>query len=229
MKRYFPPWGIIDIVIVLGTIFLITNFFSWLMGGFIATLVPVQRLLLSTMLQTGSIVLVIVYFIIFRKAKLSDIGIKKGKSILKVGILGGGFLFGTVLGVGIIMELLLPITPKLQPFAQIVLETENFREFLLLLFIGSVLAPLGEELYFRGLVYPVFKNRWGLKKGMLFTGVFFALLHFDVIRFVPLAIGGAGLAYLYEKTGSILTPMLAHGIWNGIMMFLLYFIPWITR
>jgi hypothetical protein len=216
------PWGIFDVFIVLIMIFLVTNLISWLIGNFINTLVPVQKFFISTLIQTGSILLSIIYFLIFKSVSLGNLGFKKGKSIFKVGILGGLFLFILVVVIGVIIELLIPMNPNLQPFAQIVLEAKNTKEFLVLLIIGTILAPLGEEIYFRGLVYPAFKKKWGIKKGMLLTGAFFALLHFDLIRFVPLAVGGAGLAYLYEKTGSIITPMVAHGTWNGIMMILLF-------
>lgn len=217
-----PSWTIVDVIVVLGFIFVITNLLSWVVGEVVNTLIPLQKFLVSTLLQTGTIIIALIYFLIFRRATLSDIGFKKGKGTIKTGIFGGLILFIIVIVVGIIIELILPVPSKPQPFAQIVMETKNFRQFATVLFIGSILAPLGEELYFRGLVYPAFKYRLGITKGMLLTGAFFALLHFDIFRFIPLAIGGAGLAYLYERTGSIFTPMIAHGTWNGIMMFLLY-------
>ncbi len=222
LRKKSIPWGIFDIFIVLIMIFLLTNLISWLIGDFLNTLVPVQKFFISTLIQTGSILLAIIYFLIFKKATLGNIGFRKGRSIFKVGVLGGLLIFILVVVIGILIELLIPMEPNLQPFAQIVLEAKNNKEFFILLSIGSILAPLGEEIYFRGLVYPVFKKKWGIKKGMLLTGAFFALLHFDLIRFIPLMVGGAGLAYLYEKTGSIFTSMLAHGTWNGIMMVLLF-------
>ena len=120
------------------------------------------------------------------------------------------------------MELVFPVSPTLQPFASLVLEAKDFKDLIVLLFIGSVLAPIGEEIFFRGMVYPVFKEKWGLKAGMIVSGMFFALLHFDVLRFFPLLLGGVGLAYIYEKSRSLFSCMLAHGLWNGVMIILLY-------
>lgn len=55
------------------------------------------------------------------------------------------------------------------------------------------------------------------------SGAIFALLHLDLWRFLPLALGGIGLAYLYDRTGNILASIIAHATWNTIMILLLYF------
>ena len=89
-------------------------------------------------------------------------------------------------------------------------------------FIGGILAPVGEEIYFRGFAYPVFKKKLGVRGGILATAVFFSLLHFDAVRFLPIFIGGAGLAWLYESTGSLITPIIAHSVWNVSMLGLLF-------
>ncbi|MEW6623947.1 MAG: type II CAAX endopeptidase family protein [Bacillota bacterium] len=218
------PWGILDILVVLGFIFVLTNFFTWLTAGLIEALVIIQKYLISTVIQTSVVLLALIYFRIIKGVTWRQLGISLGKPLktLKNGIIGGIVLFALVVVVGIIMESILPMKPDLQPFAQLVMEAKDRRDLISLFVIGSILAPIGEEVYFRGLVYPVFKNKWGVGFGMILSGIFFALLHFDIIRFFPLALGGIGLAYIYEKTGSLFACMIAHGLWNGIMIILLY-------
>ncbi len=218
-------WGILDVLLVLAFIFVLTNIFTWLTAGLIETLVITQKYLISTVFQTTAVILALIYFNIIKGVTWKDIGIRAENpiKIITYGILGGILLFGLVVFAGIIMELLLPIKPSLQPFAKLVLEAKDFNDLIVLLFIGSVLAPIGEEIYFRGMVYPVFKEKWGLFAGMIISGLFFALLHFDILRFFPLLLGGVGLAYIYEKSRSLFACMLAHGLWNGVMILLLYF------
>lgn len=218
-------WGILDILLVLGFIFILTNIFTWLTAGLIESLVIIQKYLISTMFQTTAVILALVYFNIIKGVTWKEIGIRIEDltRILTYGVFGGIILFALVVFAGLIMELILPVKPSLQPFAQLVLEAKGYNDLIILLFIGAILAPIGEEIYFRGMVYPVFKKKWGLAAGMAISGIFFALLHFDILRFFPLLLGGIGLAYIYEKSGSLFACMLAHGLWNGVMIILLYF------
>lgn len=215
-------WKLSDVLIILVLIFGVTNLFFWLFGEFVETLIPAQKFLFSSFLQTLIIFLAIIYFLAFRGGRLADVGIKRGINVFKIGIIGGILLFLAVIISGIIIELVLPFTPELQPIAQLIIEAEDYKDFIFLLFIGAFLAPVGEELYFRGVVYPAFKNKFGITSAMIISGCFFALLHFDIVRFIPLAIGGFGLAYIYERTGSIFAPIIAHSTWNAVMICLLY-------
>lgn len=215
-------WKIFDVFLVLIIIFGVTNLFFWLFGEFVDTLIPAQKLLFSTLLQTFIIVFAIIYFLAFRGARLADVGIKRGINVFKMGVIGGILLFLAVIISGIVIELILPFTPELQPVAQLMIEAEDYKDFLFFLFIGAFLAPVGEELYFRGVVYPAFKSKMGITAAMILSGCFFAILHFDIVRFIPLAIGGFGLAYIYERTSSIFAPIIAHSTWNAVMMCLLY-------
>src|SRR5690606_25688755 len=125
------------------------------------------------------------------------------------------FLFFIIVVEGLVMRWLYPQEARLQPFAELVMNAEG-NDLILLFIMGSILAPLCEEIYFRGMAYPVFKEKWGVAVGLIVSGMFFSLLHFDILRFFPLMLGGIGLAYIYEKTGSLFSSMIAHGLWNGI-------------
>ncbi len=223
-KNKKQQWGILDIIVILALIFLITNLFTWLTAKFVKSLVIIQSFLIATLIQTVAVILVLVYFKILKRITWQQLGLvfSRPLTIIRYGFLGGILLFIMVLGSGVVLEYLIPIEPDLQPFAQLVAEAKDKKDLIILLVMGSFLAPLSEELYFRGLVYPVFRNRWGVASGMLVSSVFFAILHFDPIRFLPLVLGGIGLAYIYERSGSIVSSIFAHGLWNGVMVCLLY-------
>ena len=191
----------------------------------IEDLAVTQKYLISIIVQIVAIILALVYFNIKRGVTWREFGIR-GESltkILKYGMSGGIVILALVVLTGSIMEFIFPREPSLQPFAEIVLGAVGYRDLVILLIVGAILVPIGEELYFRGMVYPVLKERWGLAVGMVTSGVFFSLLHFDALRFLPLLLGGVVLAYIYEKSDSLFACILAHGFWNGIMIFLLYY------
>ncbi|HEY8417982.1 MAG TPA: CPBP family intramembrane glutamic endopeptidase [Limnochordales bacterium] len=85
---------------------------------------------------------------------------------------------------------------------------------LVLLFVGSVLiAPVSEELFFRGYVHGVLRARLG--NGAAYaSAAAFAAAHAYVVHFLPLFFIGFLLARLYERTGTLVAPMAAHAVVN---------------
>jgi membrane protease YdiL (CAAX protease family) len=87
-----------------------------------------------------------------------------------------------------------------------------------ILIIG--VAPPSEELFFRGFVFGGLRRRLPLLTAALASGAIFGIFHFtgeDSLAAIPqLAILGAMLAWLYEKTGSLWPPIILHALNNGI-------------
>jgi hypothetical protein len=91
-------------------------------------------------------------------------------------------------------------------------------------------APVGEELFYRGYLQGVLRRSWGFKPAALVSAAFFGIRHATHLFFlwpdVPVAAAciwvvsafGSGLlmSYLYEKTRSLLPPMLVHAALNVI-------------
>lgn len=87
-----------------------------------------------------------------------------------------------------------------------------------------ILAPIGEELFFRGIVQTGVKKlvprKWGtLRHRWIAIGVtafLFASLHLAIPHHVvAMAALAVILGYLYERTGSLLMPILIHTLFNG--------------
>ncbi len=160
---------------------------------------------------------VIWIFLHIIRRPFSDLGfVKPLKRFVVLGLVVGILLF---VGIGLLGNLLTQIfgTPAPQSFTVAVKGVHYPWEFGLLAFLGGVVAPIKEEMIFRGLIYPPLRQALGRGKGMLLTGLFFATLHFDVVRFLPLLIGGVVLAWLYERSSSIWPAVVAHGTWNILM------------
>jgi membrane protease YdiL (CAAX protease family) len=83
---------------------------------------------------------------------------------------------------------------------------------------AGFLAPLYEEIFFRGVVYTWMRGHLPAGAACILNGSVFALLHLDPWRFLPIAAGGAILCYLFEKTRSLYVSIAAHALWNSIMV-----------
>lgn len=83
----------------------------------------------------------------------------------------------------------------------------------------TVMAPLSEELFFRGFLFRALKGSAGLWVAAIVSGVIFGAIHLgsSPIGFVvPLMVFGFGLALLYQATGSLWPPIVLHAINNSI-------------
>lgn len=91
----------------------------------------------------------------------------------------------------------------------------------------GVLAPICEEILFRGFLYTALRRYWGILPSMLLSAALFAGIHLDAGGFLPLMTLGMLFAFTLEKTRSILPCMVAHGLWNSgtFTMVLLVFSP----
>jgi CAAX protease family protein len=86
------------------------------------------------------------------------------------------------------------------------------------LFSIVIVAPFTEELFFRGFFFAGLRGRLSLWPAALVSGVVFGVVHAPTgpTAAIPLAGLGVGLAWLYEKTGSIWPSMTAHFLNNAL-------------
>ena len=85
----------------------------------------------------------------------------------------------------------------------------------------GILAPLGEELVFRGLVYGILKKAFPVSVSILFSGLLFGLFHGNLVQGVYATLLGWIFAWAYELYGTIIVPMVMHSIANLFVYLLL--------
>jgi hypothetical protein len=92
-----------------------------------------------------------------------------------------------------------------------------------------VIAPIGEELFFRGVLFRSIRDRHGFVAGALGSSVAFGLIHYvpgpaldSLLLMSVMVFTGFGLSYIYERRGAILAPMAAHVAFNVIGLTLIY-------
>jgi uncharacterized protein len=79
-------------------------------------------------------------------------------------------------------------------------------------FVGGILAPVAEELVFRGPIFGCLR-RWALPAAVLISTALFAAFHLPTIP-VTQIIGGIVFALAYASTGSLMTPIVIHMLGN---------------
>lgn len=78
-----------------------------------------------------------------------------------------------------------------------------------------VVAPVCEEIVFRGYCHGVLKRCCGLWPAALVSSLVFGCVHGHLAAALPLACFGGVLVLLYERTGSLWAPVSAHFLFNG--------------
>lgn len=94
-------------------------------------------------------------------------------------------------------------------------ESSDLGVLIMLAVSAVIVAPVTEEVIFRGYLYPVvkhFSDRWF---AALFTGVIFGVIHFNLLGLPTLAIMGVVLVILYEVTGSLWVTIACHAAFNA--------------
>jgi membrane protease YdiL (CAAX protease family) len=79
-----------------------------------------------------------------------------------------------------------------------------------------LLAPLAEEVLFRGILYPAIKQTGHPRLAFWGTSLLFAAVHMNVVTFVPLTVLALVLTALYERTNNLLAPIMAHVLFNAL-------------
>ncbi len=94
-------------------------------------------------------------------------------------------------------------------------ETSSWAQRLYFGAVAILLAPVVEEFLFRGVLFPSIRQLGYPKFAFWGTSVLFGAFHGNLLTFVPLTFLAVLLTGLYERTGVLLAPMLAHSLFNA--------------
>jgi len=139
--------------------------------------------------------------------------IKEG--ILK-SIIGWLMILPLVLLIGWLMNEIIGDQGGSNPLLELVLKSNEVGPLLFLLFTTVVLAPVFEELVFRGVLLPVLVSKVGKISGVLLSALIFALAHLSVGELPPLFVLGIGLGLMRLSSGRLFPCALMHSLWNGV-------------
>jgi len=92
----------------------------------------------------------------------------------------------------------------------------------LLVALAILLAPIVEEIVFRGCVYRFLKSQTTLLPAQILSGCVFSFMHWNLMSFVPLVIVGVFLARVYEKSGNLIVAIWFHAFFNAFSLLMLF-------
>ncbi|HEY9638088.1 MAG TPA: CPBP family intramembrane glutamic endopeptidase [Coleofasciculaceae cyanobacterium] len=86
---------------------------------------------------------------------------------------------------------------------------------LLIVIVVTLVAPITEELIFRGILLHRWAIKWGVTPGLLLSTSLFAVFHANIIG---LFVFGLMMALLYIRTRTLIVPIVCHALNNFIVI-----------
>lgn len=106
------------------------------------------------------------------------------------------------------------------------LSRHTIKDLVLNLLFVAGLAAVGEELLFRGVLQRIFVRQFGQAwPAIIFSAFLFAALHMQFYGFLPRFALGILLGAIYWYSGSLWVSILAHFVYDGILIVLVYLNP----
>lgn len=118
-----------------------------------------------------------------------------------------------------------PIETKHQELVELFSQSHSTLFVVTIFLFATLIAPITEEFVFRRTLYRFFKQHFRSKYALLITAVLFSLSHMNLMAFLPLLTVGLLLGRAYERTGSLLTSITVHSLFNLNTLLLLLFQP----
>jgi hypothetical protein len=137
----------------------------------------------------------------------------------------GGLMLFLAAGVNLGISELVGLDPGAEESTntQIISDTADGPAFVIILIAAVFVAPIVEELFFRGLCLRAIENRFGTVAGVLGSTFLFTLPHFanpsvagTTVLFTVIGTVGLVLAVLTVKTGRLGAAVIAHAVFNGV-------------
>jgi uncharacterized protein len=229
----FPPWSGWDLLVVAGFTVAAVFFCSVLALGIahLATLgrhVAVRDLASNTSVIIGAQIAAypaVIFFMMTLVGNKSDEGFWRAIRWNWPGITGVRFVVA-----GLAFALVVEFLSRFLPIPNSLPVDKYFSEIAgayLMSVFGITLAPLLEELFFRGLLYPVMRRAVGTTAAVLFTATLFALIHGAQLGYawaplLSIFVVGVVFTLVREKTGSVAASFLMHCGYNLALFSMLW-------
>ena len=213
-------WNIWDIVHAILLVF-ISAFILYILGLVIQNITPFQIpkpliAVINSAISTccGTIYLLKNYPLDYSLSSIKKYNFKK----LFIAGFGGGI---------IVSALNFPyktIFDKQEITAKLFIDFETGKiYFIILLLFTVVITPVVEELFLRAGIYRILKNKFNIMWGYIVTALLFSIMHTPSIpQAIKFILSSLILTYIYEKTNSVETSILAHSIWNMTFFVAIY-------
>lgn len=117
------------------------------------------------------------------------------------------------------IDKVIPTPPN--PVVPDILESTGIVSRVMLFVLVSIMAPIFEELFFRGVLLNSLRARWGTAAGIIVSSMLFAFLHPFPLSFMPIFMLGSVFAILTYERASLVPNMIAHSLNNTLIFVVL--------
>jgi hypothetical protein len=226
-----PFWGYVDLFMVLGLILFGIAGITVITGLIVGADPNLRSDLSPLVLPTTVAAYVVVYLALklvlgsrYGQPVFRSLGWRRTRFSLTISA-GGGALLGLSLSLlGTALH-----TPKVKsPFENL---GSTPLSFALLASMAIVLAPVFEELFFRGFLQPLFSRTLGTAAGILITATLFGGLHAPEYSWAwqyafCVSLAGVVFGYVRYRTNSIIPCTVMHGCFNALSVVALAVEKW---
>jgi membrane protease YdiL (CAAX protease family) len=89
----------------------------------------------------------------------------------------------------------------------------------------ALVAPVAEELAFRGVILPAIGERWGQWPAILISAALFAAYHVNLWLFIPMLVFGTALGWLTVARRSLWPAIAMHVLYNSLAVAAAFIVP----
>ena len=227
-----PPWGIIDVVLIAIFSLIATGLLTAVAFGIVHAIprwkqysvgqLAAEPLAVIPPQAVGYVFTLLFMMLVVRRGTSAAFS----KAVKWEWPAKGIVFFAAGLALSVLIQVgsnFLPI-PKTLPIDEFFKTTHA--AWILAVF-GILIAPLFEELFFRGFLYPVLYRRIGFFAAMVVNSVLFAFTHEGQLAhawapLLVLFVVGMALTYVRAKTQSVASSFLVHSGYNAFLFGMIF-------
>ena len=161
------------------------------------------------------------YFMFCHKRQTGD-----WKQVLKpsraIGIIACGFFMQ--LSLTMLLSAILPLFPEILESYSDIMNTLGDETIFMVLCV-CILAPIGEELIFRGLTLRIMRKAFPWQVAVIIQAVLFGVYHMNLVQGIYATLLGLFMGYLAYRYNSVVPGILLHMTINSLSYVIEYFIP----
>ncbi|MBQ3112146.1 MAG: CPBP family intramembrane metalloprotease [Firmicutes bacterium] len=216
-QRLRPAWKGREVLIVFGCVIL-CNFLLALLAPLVKRAVGYYAL--AYFLQAA--VFGLLPFAIaceFYKQPPAVLGMQRNMRVLSLVFTGaayGAALFAITIAVQSLQLVLLGMSPIEQEMLIMLGSAASSFERVLMVCCLVFIAPIGEEIFFRGFLFTLLEENNSQMLAVLYSALIFGILHGNMQVLLPSLAAGIALALIYARHRNIWCNIIAHMTWNFI-------------
>lgn len=231
-----PEWTLLDMLLIVGISVLATVALSAAFGlglrvlglGNAREMIRDYPVVASAVAGAAiyGIFLLVTYFRVVRRTAAGWSGLGFRAPPLLPMVLSPLLVLGQLIVLAVTQQIVISIVGEFKnPQIEAISGGQGFTwlNYVLMLILAGVIAPVVEEAVFRGLLYRWLRARLPVLLAVLLSAAIFSTMHFIVPLMPVLFVLGALLALAHEFSGSLWLPILLHSMQNTIAVTLIFF------